>query len=109
MQLSNGDITYASLKQILLPLILVDVVLFSLLCLEGIEYYNSPPILIAWIFFSVPVGYLTALACAAGVEEILKGKKDAPSWPKLLILGSFTVVLFSIWLYVVRQVFFMGF
>ncbi len=108
-QFSFSDITYSSLKRMLLPVLLVDIVLFSLVCFEGIDSYYGPPFLIAWIFVSAPVGYLTALTCAAGVEEILKGKYDAPSWPKLLFLGAFTVVQFSIWLYVVRLVFFMGF
>jgi hypothetical protein len=109
LQFSFSDITYSSLKRMLLPFILVDVVLFSLLLFEGIDNYYGPSILIAWIFVSVPVGYLTVLTCAAGIEEILKGKYDAPSWPKMLFLGAFTVVLFSIWLYMVKMVFFMGF
>jgi len=106
---SFSDITYSSLKRALLPVILADIILFSLLSFGGVDNYYGPSILIAWIFVSVPVGYLTALTCAAGVEENLKGKYDAPSWLKLLLLGAFTVVLFSVWLYVVRMVFFMGY
>jgi len=109
LQFSFSDISYSSLKRMLHPFVLVDIVLFVLLSIEGIDSYFGPPILIAWIFVSAPLGYLTALACAAGVEEILEGKYDAPSWPKMLFLGAFTVVLFSIWLYVVRLVFFAGF